>query len=240
MGRVVVITGTSGGIGAACARRFKQDGWTVLGIDCRCSNACATDHFVQLDLGRPDIEDQLAHHLPDAVEALVNAAATQMAWPLMETSPEAWQQTFDVNVRATALMIRAVAPLMPAGSCVVNLSSVHASATSAGLAAYAASKGAIVALTRAAALELADRGIRVNAVLPGAVDTPMLRAGLERSARPSEARDELASRTPLRRIGRPEEIAEAVLFLADEPRSSFITGQTLTVDGGATARLSTE
>ena len=124
---------------------------------------------------------------------------------------------------------------------VVNVASVHAIATSAGLAAYAASKGAVVALTRAAALELAPEGIRVNAVLPGAIDTQMLRDGLSRGGPDIDAgMAALAERTPLGRIGRPQDVAEAVLFLADASRSSFITGQTLVVDGGATARLSTE
>ena len=125
---------------------------------------------------------------------------------------------------------------------VVNVASVHAFATSAGAAPYAASKGAIVALTRAAALEWAP-DVRVNAVAPGAVDTGMLRQGVQRWA-PPEAVDaeleRLAARIPLGRIGRPEEIAEAILFLADGRRSSFITGQVLVADGGALARLSTE
>jgi NAD(P)-dependent dehydrogenase (short-subunit alcohol dehydrogenase family) len=111
------------------------------------------------------------------------------------------------------------------------------------LAAYASSKGALVAFTRSAALEFASGGVRVNAVAPGAVDTPMLRQGLLRQSTPEnldEAMQELARRTPLRRIGSPDEIAQAILFLADNDRSSFITGQTLVIDGGALAHLSTE
>ena len=241
MGRVVVITGSSSGIGAACARRFKQDGWSTIGIDRQQGSDCELDQFIQLDLARPDTREAISSNLPERVDALVNNAAIQVARPLLETTPDEWQHTFDVNVRAAALMIQAVAPLMPEGSAVVNIGSVHAAVTSPGLAAYAASKGAIVALTRAAALELACKGIRVNAVLPGAIDTPMLRAGLARSgASPENALRTLSGKTPLGRAGRPEEIAEAILVLADESRSSFITGQTLTVDGGATARLSTE
>ena len=117
-------------------------------------------------------------------------------------------------------------------------------ATSRDIAAYAASKGGLVALTRAMALELAADSIRVNAVLPGAVDTPMLHAGLARDhvagGTVQERMSELGKRTVMGRVGRPEEIAQAILFLADGQRSSFVTGQTLIVDGGATARLSTE
>ena len=110
------------------------------------------------------------------------------------------------------------------------------------IAVYAASKGALVALTRAAALEFAEDGIRVNAVLPGAVDTPMLRRSMEArgDSTVEEALAVLAAKTPLGTIGQAHEIAEAILFLADPERSSFITGQLLTADGGATARLSTE
>jgi NAD(P)-dependent dehydrogenase (short-subunit alcohol dehydrogenase family) len=94
------------------------------------------------------------------------------------------------------------------------------------------------------ALEFAPAGIRVNAIIPGAVDTPMLRAGVDRGSLEGETTEDklvsLSSRTPVKRIGRPEEIAEAILFLADNERSSFITGESLVVDGGALARLSTE
>jgi len=124
------------------------------------------------------------------------------------------------------------------------VSSVHAVATSVDIAAYAASKGASMALTRAMALEFARDGIRVNAILPGAVDTQMLRDGLGRrhvQGGGIEARlEDLGRRTVMGRVGEPEEIARTILFLADGEQSPFTTGQSLIVDGGATARLSTE
>ncbi len=127
---------------------------------------------------------------------------------------------------------------------IVNVSSVHAVATSKNIAAYAASKGGMVALTRAMAIEFADVGIRVNAVLPGAVDTQMLREGLSRGhVKGSNIEDQLndlGQRTVMGRVGDPREIAQSILFLADEERSSFITGHAMVVDGGATIRLSTE
>jgi NAD(P)-dependent dehydrogenase (short-subunit alcohol dehydrogenase family) len=130
------------------------------------------------------------------------------------------------------------------GGAIVNVSSVHAVATSANIAAYAASKGALLALTRALAIELAPDNIRVNAVLPGAVDTPMLHAGLSRGhvagADLPALMQALSKRTVMGRIGQPTEIGQTILFLADSERSSFMTGQALVVDGGATARLSTE
>jgi glucose 1-dehydrogenase len=125
----------------------------------------------------------------------------------------------------------------------VNVSSVHAVATSINIASYAASKGGLLAFTRAMAIEFAPDNIRVNAILPGAVDTPMLRHSMSRGLTGSgiqERLDNLAHKTVIGRIGRPEEIARAIYFLADEGQSSFMTGQALIVDGGATARLSTE
>jgi NAD(P)-dependent dehydrogenase (short-subunit alcohol dehydrogenase family) len=119
----------------------------------------------------------------------------------------------------------------------VNVASVHGLATSQSVAAYAASKGGLIALTRAAALELAAEGVRVNAVVPGAIETEALREGFSRR---QNAEELLISRTPLGRIGSPRDVAEAILFLADASRSSFITGQTIVVDGGALAQLSTE
>ena len=121
---------------------------------------------------------------------------------------------------------------------------MHAIATSANIAAYAASKGGLLALTRAVAIEFAPDNIRCNAILPGAVDTPMLHAGLSRDhvtgASLEERITDLGNRTVMGRVGRPAEIAQTIVFLADNTRASFVTGQALIVDGGATARLSTE
>jgi NAD(P)-dependent dehydrogenase (short-subunit alcohol dehydrogenase family) len=244
--RVALVTGASGGIGAATAELFAAEGWQVIGLargepDDRPTGIT----YRRCDLSVPaEISATMAAISEDTgrIDALVNNAALQVAKPLAETTDEEFEQVMAVNVRAPFMLIRAAVPLMPSGATIVNVASVHAVATSKGIAAYAASKGAVVALTRAAALELAEAGIRVNAVLPGAVDTPMLRAGLGR--RPEEGGAEeglrlLASRTPRGRIARPEEIAQTILFLASE-RSANITGQAVVDDGGATVRLSTE
>jgi len=175
----------------------------------------------------------------------VNNAACQVCKPLVETSPEEWDQVFACNVRSVYLSVKQAYPLLKrAGGAIVNVSSVHAIATSVGIAAYAASKGALLALTRAMALEFGPESIRVNAVLPGAVDTPMLHAGLSRGHVQGESVAKLVrglgKKHVMGRVGKPAEIGQTILFLADSDRSSFITGQALIVDGGATARLSTE
>jgi NAD(P)-dependent dehydrogenase (short-subunit alcohol dehydrogenase family) len=186
-----------------------------------------------------------AHAFTDSLDALINNAALQVAKPLIETTVEEWDAVMHANLRSVFLGVKLAYPLLKiGGGAVVNVSSVHAIQTSANIAAYAASKGGMLALTRAMAIEFAPDDIRVNAILPGAVDTPMLRAGLGRGhvghGDMQERLDNLARKTVNGRVGRPAEIAHAIYFLADNEQSSFMTGQALVVDGGATARLSTE
>ncbi|HEV8352594.1 MAG TPA: SDR family oxidoreductase [bacterium] len=245
--RTALVTGAAGGIGHAIVRALLAAGWHVAATDRAAADLPPDVAFVTADLAAPEGADVIVRALQSMrrLDALVNNAAVQLAAPLLQTTAAEWDEIMAVNVRAAALLARATFPLLRiAGGSVVNVASVHAVATSVDLAAYAASKGALVALTRAMAIEFAPAGVRVNAVLPGAVDTPMLRAGLRRGHLAGSSDDEriaaLGARTVLGRVGRPDEIAEAVLFLADGARSSFITGQALIVDGGATARLSTE
>ncbi|MHB8933801.1 MAG: SDR family NAD(P)-dependent oxidoreductase, partial [Bellilinea sp.] len=157
-----------------------------------------------------------------------------------------WDRVMDSNLRSVFLGAKLAHPMLKAGGggAIVNVSSVHAVQTSANIAAYAASKGGLLALTRAMAIEFAPDNIRVNAILPGAVDTPMLHAGLNRDHADTgtlpDRLENLARRTVNGRVGQPGEIAHAIYFLADNEQSSFMTGQAMIVDGGATARLSTE
>ena len=238
--QTAIITGAAGGIGQATVAAFKRDGWLVVGVDL--TEPPAVDRFIRCDLARIDEVERAGMEMADVgqVTALVNNAGVHFASDLLDTTADDWDQVMAVNARAAYLLTRLTRPLMQdAGGAVVNVSSVHALATTRGMTAYAASKGAIVAMTRALALDLGPEGIRVNAVLPGAIDTPMLLPGVTGGDRESGL-DALASRTSLRRIGLPEDVAHAILFLADRNRSSFITGQTVVVDGGAMARLSSE
>ena len=249
MKRVVLITGAAGGIGMATAAVFAGEGWHVIGVDISPieNSPEVTDTFLA-DVSDPKAMEQVFNEVANKegqLDALVNNAAIQICKPLLETTIDEWDLTMKTNLRSVFLAVRYAHPLLKIkGGAMINVSSVHAMATSRGLSAYAASKGAIVALTRALALELAEDNIRVNAVLPGAVDTPMLHAGLQRGHLHGEIQKELVhqlgKRHPLGRVGGPEEIAQSILFLADNKRSSFITGQSFIIDGGATARLSTE
>jgi glucose 1-dehydrogenase len=233
--KVALITGAAGGIGNATASLFAARGWDIIPVD-------KSRARFQVDLARVDQVAQFVEQVKSshtALDALVNNAAEQIAKPLLETAPEEWDRLIATNVRAIYLLMRGLHPLLAnAAGSVVNVASVHAISTSRGLAAYAASKAGVVGLTRASALEFAGDGVRVNAVLPGAIDTPMLADGLKRQG--SGGLEALVKKHPLGRIGKPADVAEAIYFLADPDRASFITGQTLVVDGGASARLSTE
>lgn len=251
MTKTVLITGADGGIGRACVHQFAGKGWQVIGVDRRefGEDFPKNGRFIQADISQPDSVEtifQQAKEFSPTLDVLVNNAAVQIAKPLVETTVEEWDAVMASNLRSIFLFVKLAHPLMKAagGGAVVNVSSVHAIQTSANIAAYAASKGGSLALTRAMAIEFAPDNIRVNAILPGAVDTPMLRAGLGRGhvghGDMQERLDNLARKTVNGKIGRPEEIAQAVYFLADNEQSSFMTGQALVVDGGATARLSTE
>ena len=242
---VVMITGVAGGIGCGTAQYFARQGWSVIGVD-RQENVKleGIDRYFQTDVSDAKQVASVVEKL-DKLNGLVNNAAIQICKPLVEMDVTEWDQIMAVNLRSAFLLAKATYPLLKVSQgSVVNVSSVHAIATSGNIAAYATSKGGLAAFTRALAIEWAKDNIRVNAVLPGAVDTPMLQSGLSRGHLSDDNVDELmnqlATQTVIGRVGTPEEIAKGIFFLANQELSSFMTGQTLVIDGGATIRLSTE
>jgi|ADurb_H2B_03_Slu_FD_contig_121_10716_length_28508_multi_4_in_0_out_0_26 NAD(P)-dependent dehydrogenase (short-subunit alcohol dehydrogenase family) len=251
MKKTMLITGAAGGVGRATVKHFHERGFRVIGVDRQSVYAefPADGLFIQADISVPENLENIfaqATEFTPTLDVLVNNAGFQVTKPLVETTVEEWDMVMASNLRSVFLGAKLAYPLLKAegGGAIVNVSSVHAVATSANIAAYAASKGGLLALTRAMAIEFAPDNIRVNAVLPGAVDTPMLRAGFHRG-RENEASEEsqlaaLAAKTVNGRVALPEEIASVIYFLADNAQSSFITGQGLLADGGATCRLSTE
>lgn len=247
----MLITGAAGGIGRATVHFFSGKGWRVIGVDRNDFGETypETGLFIRADISDPKAIEVIysqAKEFSPVLDVVVNNAAVQIAKPMVETTADEWDLVMASNLRSVFLGAKLAYPLFKeaGGGAIVNVSSVHAVATSKNIAAYAASKGGLLALTRAMAIEFAPDNIRVNAILPGAVDTPMLRAGLQRGHLDGGSVDDrlenLARKTVNGRVGNPEEIASVIFFLGDNTQSSFITGQALIVDGGATARLSTE
>ncbi len=229
-----LVTGGGSGIGAAVARRLVADGLDVVVSDASLDAA----ESVAAELGaramRLDVrdEEQVAPAM-DGIEVLINVAGIGSTTNAPETPLEVWENVFAVNARGTFLCCKHAIPGMVArgrGS-IVNVASVAALVGLRNRAAYSASKGAVVSLTRALAIDHVGDGIRVNAVCPGTVDSPWVRRLVEESG---ESLDALRSRQPMGRLGTPEEIAESVAYLASD-RAAFVTGSVLVIDGGLTA-----
>ena len=240
--RTMLITGAAGGIGRATVQLFHEKGWRVIGVD-RAEFGLgfpADGLFIQADIAEAAqleaIYSQVSH-FTDTLDAVINNAALQIVKPLLETTVEEWDAVMASNLRTVFLGAKLAHPLLKnrGGGAIVNVSSVHAIATSPHVGSYAASKGGLLALTRSMAIEFAVDNIRANAILPGAVHTPMLSAHLDQARL-----ENLARKTVNGRIGQPIELAHSIYFLADGEQSSFMTGQSIVVDGGATAKLSTE
>ncbi|MDG5801811.1 glucose 1-dehydrogenase [Streptomyces ossamyceticus] len=244
-GRVVLVTGAARGQGEQEARLFREEGARVVVADVLDDQGEALAKeigalYVHLDVGSEEDWTAAAAAAKDAygrVDGLVNNAGVLRFNALVDTSLDEFMQVVQVNQVGVFLGIKTLAPEIEAagGGTIVNTASYTGLTGMAYVGAYAATKHAIVGLTRVAALELARKGIRVNAVCPGAVDTAMTDPGEGVSA---ETVDKLyRKRIPLGRIGRPEEVARLALFLSCGD-SSYITGQPFVVDGGWLAGVS--
>jgi len=241
--RKVVITGSTGGIGSATCQYFKERDWYVIGVDVQESPEISrSSEYLRCDLAsKGDIKrvfEGIAGKY-EGIDALVNNAAIQVPKPLMQTTPDEWRRIFDVNVRATWLTTKYLhGNLKATRGSVVNIGSIVSRHTVDTEGAYAASKGAINALTRALAIELAGDRIRVNTVIPGAIRTRMLLDYLRNGGNAEASLSRMVARHPLGKIGEPEDVASAIYFLADNNDSSFITGASIVVDGGVSAKIS--
>lgn len=234
-GRAAIVTGAASGIGAAVARRLREQGVRVTGIDL--AETADVALFRQVDL-RDDAALAQAVRAAGAAHGeatiLVHCAGICPPGSLLDTDDATYLDTYDVNVLSAVRLLRHCVPGMRArgGGSVVLASSINARFATPTLAAYAASKAAVESLVRTAALELAPSQIRVNAVAPASVDTPMLRASFQRADDPAAARERNIGRHPLGRLGTAEDVAALAMFLAGDD-SRWITGAVIPIDGGA-------
>jgi 2-keto-3-deoxy-L-fuconate dehydrogenase len=228
-GKRALVTGAGSGIGAAVARRLAADGAEVIVAD-------LSPEVVADELGAQAVvldvrdEEQVAPAM-GGLDVLVNVAGIGSTTNAPETTLEVWENVFAVNARGTFLCCKHAIPGMAArgGGSIVNIASVAGLVGLRNRAAYCASKGAVISLTRALAVDHVADGIRVNAVAPGTVDSPWVRRLVEDVG---ESLDALRARQPLGRLGTPEEIADAVAYLA---AAEFVTGSVMVIDGGLTA-----
>ena len=249
IGKSVLVTGATSGIGAAIAQRFAGLGASLLLTGRRDVSPAelaaqypakgGTVHYVAADLREPAAADRLvALAVEDfgKLDVLVNNAGILFRGTVPECTDEEWDATLQMNVTSVFRLSRAALRFMTErkAGAIVNVASDWGLVGAHGAAAYGASKGAIVQLTRSMALDHAAQGIRVNAVCPGDTDTRMLDGAMSGLPR-SQGLEKLGLAIPLGRVGRPAEIADAVCFLASD-QSSFITGAMLAVDGGNSAR----
>ena len=231
-GKMAIVTGAASGIGQAVATSFLRAGAAVLAVDLVAEGIPAGCRICLADVTDEAAANAAVARL-DRVDVLVTAAGISTGKMAGDTSLAEFQRVFAVNVTGTFLWVRAcLRPMLAQGQgSIVTIASQLARAGGRNNAAYVASKGAVAALTRSVAVDYAMAGIRANAVLPGAIDTPMLARSMARSPDPAAAAERSRARHPMQRFGRAEEVAQSVLHLASDA-SGFVTGIELPVDGG--------
>jgi len=247
-GKVALITGASSGIGRATALLFAKEGakvavnyshskdeadYVVTLIKQAGGEAFAVKADVSKENEVKKMIDEVAKKYKK-IDILYNNAGVELQKPISITTEDDWDRVLAINLKGMFLCSKYAIPHMLEGSAIINTASALGLVGSANLTAYSASKGGVVLFTKSLALELAPK-IRVNCICPGAINTPMIRRFIDAAPDPKAVEKQLAMQHPLGRLGQPEEIAKAALFLASGD-SSFVTGHALSVDGGFTAQ----
>jgi len=246
--KVAIITGAKSGIGFATALRFAAEGAKVVVADVRdatqevreITKRGAEALFVQVDVSSELQVNALIEKTVAAyghLDVLVNNAGMELAKKVTDTTEVEWDRLINVNLKGVFLCSKAAIPVMRrnGGGVIVNVASELGLVGGSEIAAYCASKGGVVQLTKAMAIDHAGDAIRVNCICPGPVSTPLLKAIIETSSDPEEEQRSIVEKTLLKRLGRPEEIANVILFLASD-ESSYMTGSVVVVDGGWTTQ----
>lgn len=247
-GKVALVTGAGGGIGQGIARRFAAEGAKVGVLDVHAAGVQQTmdqlhdENAIPLvcDLRDPNQVRDAVAQLRTAfgpINVVVNNAAVMPAGRLHETALDDWDRVFDVNVRGVYLVCREVIPDMIAngGGSIIHMASITGVLGLPGIAAYSATKGALIALTQAMSTDYAPLGIRVNAVSPGTIDSPMLHDFLAQQRDPAARRAEFDAMHPIGRVGTIDEVANVFVFLASD-EASLVTGANYRVDGGLSVK----
>jgi len=224
--KTAIVTGGAAGIGAAIVERFKAEGTRVIVFDLKGDPSIDITNYEAV---------QKAVAAAGSIDILVNNAGWDMFRPFLKTDPEFWQKIISINLVGPMNLLHCVLPGMVerGGGRVVTIASDAGRVGSSGEAPYSACKGGVIALTKTLARELATKGIRLNVVCPGLTETSMLESFMQGAGNPEKLREAYRRAVPIGRLGKPEDIAGAVLFLASDD-AEFITGQTISVSGGLT------